>query len=143
MSDENDIRDEFGERLWKTPKEIIEEIPWQQGAAELLAFIQRGRKRMPIDVRPEFMDAAEKFLAEWEPSTNWKDTCLCLTVAAFGQQQFEKGQGNGRQVPDGGEDARTAVYERALLIASEGDLPPHRAVAVAVDLAFDAAIKKN
>lgn len=34
--------------------------------------------------------------------------------------------------------ARDATYEQALLIASEGELPPHQAVAMAVDIGFDA-----
>lgn len=94
MSDANDIRDGFGERLWKTPKEIREETDWRQDAAELLAFIKKSK---PMNVRPEFMDAAEKFLAEWEPSTNWKETCLCLTVAAFGQRCFELAENGGER----------------------------------------------
>lgn len=65
-TDADDIRDEFGERLWKTPDEL-----------------------MPMNVRPEFIEAAGNFLTKWEPSHNWKDTCLCLIAAAFGQKVFD------------------------------------------------------
>jgi hypothetical protein len=46
---------------------------------------------MPINVRPEFMEAAEKHLGEFDPSTNWKDSAMALCMAAFGQRQFDLG----------------------------------------------------
>lgn len=46
---------------------------------------------MPINVRPEFMEAAEEHLKEFDPSTEWKDSALTLAVAAFGQKCFDIG----------------------------------------------------
>ena len=74
--------------------EIIEEIPWQQGAKELLAFME---KRKPMNVNPEFMEAAEKHLKEFDPSTDWKDSAMALCVAAFGQRCFELAENGGER----------------------------------------------
>lgn len=44
---------------------------------------------MPINVRPEMMEAAEKHLREFDPATDWKDSAIALMVAAFGEKQLQ------------------------------------------------------
>lgn len=75
-----------------------------QTFSQKAAIVCTEEADMPINVCPEFMEAAEKHLKEFDPSTDWKDSAMALCVAAFGQRCFELAENGGeRALRDGTE----------------------------------------